>query len=427
MKQSIYLKSSLNKINRIELVRFLRKAGATIVDNKLEHKIVIDYPKRLVRKILPAAEHLLSVIPHGRGKHARKRLLGLLPTAKPLTPIQVAKAYNYPLLDDCSEQCIAFLELGGFITPTIVDEYCAKLGVKPATLTVFEVDGDEPESDGPDGADGEVALDVCVVAAICPGIKILIVFAPNTDQGFIDGVIAATNHPLNPSAISISWGSPEIYWTADVRTTMDAAIQAANVKGINVFVAAGDNGSDDGVGDRQPHVDYPASSPFAIGCGGTKLTVNADGSRNSEVVWQTNGATGGGISAAYPGRQVPDVSGNASPDSGYIIDDDSEITAIGGTSGVAPLYAALTALIRQHTGQTSSFPHFNQALGDLTFDVVKGNNGAYKAGPGYDRCTGWGVVDGTKLLNYIRPQAIQKQSSKWRGFWKWAWGIRTEA
>ena len=54
-------------------------------------------------------------------------------------------------------------------------------------------------------------------------------------------------------------------------TAFDQAFQAAAAMGITVCVASGDNGSSDGVSDGADHVDFPASSPYALACGGTSL------------------------------------------------------------------------------------------------------------------------------------------------------------
>src|SRR6202030_1210225 len=104
-----------------------------------------------------------------------------------------------------------------------------------------------------------------------------------------------------PSIISISWGSAESTWTAQAMTAMDDAFQAAATMGITVCVASGDNGSSDGVNDGSDHVDFPASSPFALACGGTSLQASGT-SINSETVWNdgaNNGASGGGVSSFF--------------------------------------------------------------------------------------------------------------------------------
>jgi kumamolisin len=122
-----------------------------------------------------------------------------------------------------------------------------------------------------DGPDGEVMLDIEVVGAIAPQAKIAVYFAPNTDAGFLDAITTAIHDTTNkPSVISISWGGPESTWTSQAMTAMDEAFQAAATMGITVCVASGDNGSSDGVSSGD-HVDFPASSSFALACGGTSL------------------------------------------------------------------------------------------------------------------------------------------------------------
>ena len=100
----------------------------------------------------------------------------------------------------------------------------------------------------------------------------MVYFAPNTDQGFADAISAAVHDDTHkPHLISISWGGPENTYTAQATSVFEAAFADAATVGVTVFVAAGDNGSSDGVSDGEAHVDYPASSPQVIGCGGTHL------------------------------------------------------------------------------------------------------------------------------------------------------------
>jgi kumamolisin len=187
--------------------------------------------------------------------------------------------------------------------------------------------------------------------------------------------------------------------------------------GIPVCVACGDDGATDGQTDGQLHVDFPASSPNAIACGGTRLTVS--GATATDVTWNdlaTNeGATGGGFSAVFTapawqsaaiksykqtGRGVPDVSGDADPETGYNVLIDGSSTVLGGTSAVAPLWAALFARCQQSSGQQptdlSARLYGAEAAGFR--DVTQGGNGGYTAGPGWDPCTGLGVPIGTGLL-----------------------------
>ena len=174
-------------------------------------------------------------------------------------------------------------------------------------------------------------LDIEVVGAIVPKAKIVVYFAPNTDQGFLDAITTAVHDTINqPSVISISWGSAESNWTQQALTNFDDAFQSAAALGVSVTVASGDNGSSDGVNDGNDHVDFPASDPYVLGCGGTTLQASNDQIVN-EVVWNNlsagGGAGGGGVSDVFPlptyqngfnvpspsgqagGRGVPDVSG----------------------------------------------------------------------------------------------------------------------
>src|SRR5262249_16279559 len=146
-----------------------------------------------------------------------------------------------------------------------------------------------------------------------------------------------------PSVISISWGNPEKNWTDQAMTNFDAAFQTAATMGVTVCCAAGDAGSGDEnpdmlaqfgeAPDGKAHADFPASSPNALACGGTKL-VGSGSTITAETGWNEDpkrSATGGGVSdffdppayqsaAGVPpsknngtrkGRGVPDVAGVA--------------------------------------------------------------------------------------------------------------------
>src|SRR5208282_5666472 len=154
------------------------------------------------------------------------------------------------------------------------------------------VDGGTNSPGDPSGPDAEVMLDIEVSGAIAPGAKIAVYFAPNTDQGFLDAVTTAVHDTTNqPSVISISWGQAESEWTSQALTNFDQAFQAAAAIGVTVCIAAGDNGSSDGVTDGSNHVDFPASDPFVLGCGGTTIKTS-NNQIVSETVWN-GGASGG--------------------------------------------------------------------------------------------------------------------------------------
>jgi len=343
------------------------------------------------------------------------------------TPPQLAKLYNFPSGLDGSGQCIGIIELGGGYRAGDIKKYFHEIGVPVPHVSTVRVDGGHNQPSTSDSADGEVMLDIEVAAAVAPKAKIAVYFAPNTDKGFLDAVTMAIHDTTNkPSVISISWGAPESNWTAQAMKSFDQALQTAAALGVTVCCAAGDNGSGDGVGDGKAHVDFPASSPFALGCGGTKIAAN--GSKiSSEVVWNesTDSATGGGISDFFPlpayqgkagvpasanaggrvGRGVPDVAGDADPASGYHIRVDGQELVIGGTSAVAPLWAGLIALINQKLGHPVGFLNpliYGSVSGTGSFhDITSGSNGAYAAKTGWDPCTGWGSPNGANLLKAL--------------------------
>ena len=325
-------------------------------------------------------------------------------------------------------QTIALIELGGGFRAADITAYFKSLGLTAPKVTAVLVDKAKNAPTTADGADGEVMLDIDVAGAAAPGANIAVYFTPNTDQGFVDAITTAIHDTTNkPSVISISWGRAEPNWTAQARSAMDSAFQSAAALGITVTVAAGDNGSGDSVTDGKAHVDYPASSPFVLGCGGTKL-VGSGTTITSEVVWNetaaNEGATGGGISAEYPqpswqsavtatkkGRGVPDVSGNADPATGYQVRVDGQSIVVGGTSAVAPLWAALIALINAQSKTSVGFLQpklYATAAASGFHDITSGNNGAFKAGKGWDACTGLGTPNGTALAGLLAATKTTK-------------------
>lgn len=308
---------------------------------------------------------------------------------------QVATAYNAPIDKfNGTGVTIGVIELGGMYNAS---DLTAK-GLPTANITVVPVDGNEPVSD--QDADGEVMLDVEVIADVAPGAAQRIYFGDaRDDQSFLDAIEQAA---AECDIVSISWGGPETSWGENSIKKFSAAFAAARRKGVTVFAASGDTGSTDGTTTNT--TDYPASDPNVIGCGGTRLTLKADGTRSREVCWNDDplrSAGGGGVSTVFPGRSVPDVAGNADPETGYQITVDGNEGTIGGTSAVAPLYAAMTAVLRQARGKKWDWLNTVTTNPTICFDVTEGNNGGYKAGPGRDNVSGLGVVDMGKMLGVL--------------------------
>jgi kumamolisin len=360
------------------------------------------------------------------------------PAATPVsyTPTTIASIYGFPPGTGAG-QTIGIIELGGGTRTADLKTYFESLGLAAPKLVSVSVDhGRNHATGGADGPDGEVMLDIEVAGAVAPGATLVAYFAPNTDAGFLDAVTTAIHDTTHkPSVISISWGGPESSWTAQAFTAFDQAFQEAAALGVTVCVASGDNGSTDGVTDGANHVDFPASSPHVLACGGTSLQSSGNNAVTSETAWNDGaqgGAGGGGISTAFPtvpawqmglsaaltaggtiqltGRGVPDVAGNADPETGYEVRVDGTATVIGGTSAVAPLWAGLIARLNASHGTPLGFvnPLFYGAPAAFN-DIVSGNNGAYAAAKGWDACTGLGSPIGaamTKLFATTNDDAF---------------------
>ena len=349
------------------------------------------------------------------------------------TPPELARIYDFPSALTGSGTVISIIELGGGFGMPDLKAYFTNLGLPVPTITAIGVDGGKnvPGAD-PQGADGEVLLDIEVAGALAPAAEIKVYFAPNTDAGFIDAVATAAHDSPTPASISISWGQAEDQWTAQARTQMDEAFIDATLLGATVTVAAGDNGSADNVPDGLNHTDFPASSPHALACGGTRLSADPlTGTVASETVWNdsTHSATGGGISTAFAvpswqehatvttggvpaqalsGRGVPDVAAVADPRTGYQVRVDGKDMVIGGTSAVAPLWAALLACLSASSGhgygllQPAIYARSTSGLTSAGFrDIIRGNNGTYLATAGWDACTGLGVPIGSVLAGQL--------------------------
>ena len=339
-------------------------------------------------------------------------------------PNQVAQLYSFPTGVDGTGQTIGIIELGGGYKPADITNYFQSLGIPAPTVTSVSVDKGKNSPTTSDSADGEVLLDIEVAGAVAPGAKIVVYFTPNTSQGFQDALSTAIHDTKNnPSVISISWGGPESSWTNQLMTTFDQVAQEGAALGVTVTVASGDNGSSDGVSDGSNNVDFPASSPNVLACGGTSL--QSSGSEiSSESVWNDGadgGATGGGFSTVFDrpsyqsslsssysgqsGRGVPDVAGDADPETGYNVLVDGDSFVVGGTSAVAPLWAGLIALLNQQLGTRVGFLQpalYGFAEPDNGFnDITDGDNGSYSAGPGWDPCTGLGSPIGTALATLL--------------------------
>jgi kumamolisin len=333
-------------------------------------------------------------------------------------PLQLATLYNFPSGDGTGQK-IGIIELGGGFVQSDINTYFSNLGLtSPPKINAISVDGAQNNPSDTSGASIEVILDVEVIAALAPKATINVYFGPNSDKGFYDAINRAITD--NCSIVSISWGGAETYWNGSSLTAYNSLFQTAANNKVTILAAAGDNGSSDGAPGN--NVDFPASSPYVLACGGTTLVANGS-TIASEVVWNNNpssSATGGGISSVFSEpsyqigrvtfnlsgqRGVPDVAGNANPNTGYILYSQSigGSIVVGGTSAVSPLWSGLLARINQNLNsnnkQNVGFAHSTLYNNANSFrDITSGTNGSYSASVGWDPCTGNGTPNGTALL-----------------------------
>jgi kumamolisin len=346
----------------------------------------------------------------------------------PYLPTRVGAAYQFPANLNGTGECIGLLEFGGGFRASDLQSFFASFGLVPPSVTVVPVDGASNAPTGSvNGPDAEVELDIELVGALAPGAKVVVYFAPNSDRGFLDALTTAIHDSVNrPNLLSISWGGPEESWTSQSMSVFNQACEDATAMGVTVIAAAGDSGATDGEPAGTLAVDFPASAPYVLACGGTRLVLSGD-QITEELVWndlaEGEGATGGGVSQVFAlpsyqfgagvptgeggfiGRGVPDVAGDADPGTGYAVFVDGSPMAIGGTSAVAPLWAGLLARMNQGLGTPVGFlqPLIYVSPESGTFhDITKGNNGGFDAGPGWDACTGLGSPDGAALFAALK-------------------------
>jgi subtilase family serine protease len=269
----------------------------------------------------------------------------------------------------------------------------------------------------------------------------LVVVATQAETNTLGGITVPSN--------STSWGECEPIQGQAETKTLGAIFAQAAAQGQSFFAASGDTGAHDCTPPGGPlalgiAVDSPASDPNVTGVGGTKLLLNPDNSYNNEQAWppepQSFYGSGGGKSTYWlrpswqtgPGldvsanapRQVPDISLDADPVTGYSIytcvDTSNPCTAsgahlrsLGGTSAGAPGWAAFTAIYNQYAACAGK-PNLGFAnptlysLGSIaqTFtsfnDVTVGDNNegtalGYGAGPNCDMVTGLGTLRASDL------------------------------
>jgi len=337
------------------------------------------------------------------------------------TPLTLASMYNFPPFSGRG-QTIGIIALGGGYRINEINYYFKylKLPTTPKIINVY-VDGATNNYDSTLNSI-EVVLNIEMCGAIANNSTLVIYFAPNTAKGFYNALYASINDNVNkPNIISVCWsGMAEKTWSQENLVSFNDLFASAVSKGINIFCAAGDQGSNNG--GNEPSVNFPASSPNVIACGGTRVT--SDGYKIlEETVWNnyptntnTKSATSGGTSIIFykpiyqnkiqngtSYRCVPDISANADPKSGFLIFVNGGYGIIGGTRCVAPMMAALIALLNEAKGKNIGFINTKIYDTNICVPIKNGNNGIYKANKNgsYSLTCGLGRVSGKLALQNL--------------------------
>jgi kumamolisin len=344
-----------------------------------------------------------------------------------LRPSEMARLYGLTTPGGGAGQCIAIIEPAGGYDREDVKKACDAMGVPTPQIDDVGV-GTGHNAPGVDGqADEEVALDIQVVAGVAPQARIVVYFTERNEPGLVAGLSRAVHGPQHPNVIVMTWGEPEVFWPKEARLGLDAVLQDAFRLGITVLATAGDDLARERMDGGKVYVNYPASSPYVLGCGGTQIQLDPSQTTIAdEVVWNEQGrrGTGGGISEIYgvpafqtgaqlpgslndgkPGRGVPDVAAAAAQLNGYRIFLKGAEVVLSGTSAVAPLWGAFVALLNEQRG--ASLGSLNDRLyqsPDLLKVITSGDNIdaesglGYTAGAGWSACTGLGSPKGPAII-----------------------------
>ena len=371
------------------------------------------------------------------------------------TAADLERAYDFPSEHDGSGQVIALVELGGGYDEEDLKKFFEQRGQKvprvlfrPVAASTNRPCSDEAVQEWLDVIEGrkqqadadpllleaaqstvEVTMDLELAGALAPGATLVVYMAPSTEQGIYQALNAAVHDEQPVDVIAMSWGEPETYVSDAYVKAISDVLQDAAELGITVLASSGDAGAYDDPESKNLCVNFPASSPMVLACGGSTV-IRALEEIEKEVSWNCaahgmNAATGGGISekfgipewqdpehvvptqGGYKGRGLPDVAAVADPHNGCEILVKGLRCSSFGTSAVVPLWAALVARINQALGKRCG--HLNPTLYQISKTeeppfraIVEGDNGFYKAGAGWNACTGLGTPKGTRLLEALR-------------------------
>lgn len=330
------------------------------------------------------------------------------------TPSQIGTAYSVTPLTaqgiDGTGQTIALIELDKFSSSDIQAFDTANQLPAP-NIRQFYISGTTFKLQG----SPETTMDLEWAHALAPGAAVQIYYVKNTqaDRAGWRTLAQAVNQAVSNSAgtISISFG---VCGPSTGYKKLKTALARALRRGVSVFVSSGDFGALAGprrdCGPR-PAVAYPASDPSVTAVGGTTLQLDPNNTIADEVAWSGSGG-GDGNPLPHPAWQVvaqlasqyrwaPDVAFVADPNTGVNVYFHGSWSVMGGTSVGAPAWAGIWSLLRQDAQQNgktlgaaspmvyrvANSPVYSQAFNDIT----GGDNGYYRAGPGWDAVTGWGT------------------------------------
>jgi kumamolisin len=346
-----------------------------------------------------------------------------------LTPTDVLAFYNLkPLRQaglDGTGQTIVLPEIDDLPNLSDLNKFAQEFGLPPfdSILTIKR----DPSWGTPEKPQGETVLDLEIIHEVAPGAK-LVVYLSAPDFGHGDRAFDQMVTDHLGSIISESLGACEADTPAGHRNTYASIQDRAVAQGMSHFVASGDNGAYTCGEDQGPAGSFPATLPTVTSVGGTTIFESEQGIYFKESAWGgpiEESGSGGGPSRFYalPSyqktisqslghgyRQVPDVSADADPATGFHIVFEGKDGQAGGTSASTPLWAATVALINQDLKRKGmrEVGFANPALywmGENSsrlpakpfHDVTTGNNLAYNADTGWDFATGWGSMDGAAL------------------------------
>ena len=329
-----------------------------------------------------------------------------------LTPQDIRTAYNFNQLysqgiTGAGENITIVVAYGNPNLQKDVNTYDSYYGLPGLTNNsnlFVEYPFGKPSSSYTNWTD-ESTLDVEVAHSLAPGANIYLVVAPN--DSFLFNTVNYTIENIKTNILSLSWGSSEIGYNQQDINYLNQILANGRAKGINIFVASGDNGAYNSY--NTLNVNFPASSPNVIAVGGTTLSVNSNGGYKSEIGWNQSG---GGQSQFFTRptfqpatgsyRMVPDVSFNAgTPVCMYI---NSQFEGFYGTSVAAPSWAALDALINQNAKSDigyldNTLYKIYSSVGTLVFNnITSGCNGFYCANGNYNEVTGLGSPKALQLV-----------------------------